>query len=49
MDTRSKEYVEWMANVWKLNDERNKEIERKKRESEKSLKREKMLSLSEMM
>ena len=26
MDTRSKEYVEWMANVWRLNDLRNKEI-----------------------
>lgn len=26
MDTSSKEYVEWMANVWKLNDERNKKL-----------------------
>jgi hypothetical protein len=24
MDTRSKEYVEWMASVWKANDLRNK-------------------------
>lgn len=24
MDTRSKEYVEWMAAVWKANDLRNK-------------------------
>jgi hypothetical protein len=24
MDTQSKEYVEWMASVWKANDERNK-------------------------
>jgi hypothetical protein len=26
MDTHSKEYVEWMANVWRLNDERNKSL-----------------------
>lgn len=26
MDTSSKEYVEWMANVWRLNDERNKKL-----------------------
>lgn len=26
-DTRSKEYVEWMAAVWKANDERNKRLE----------------------
>jgi hypothetical protein len=26
MDTSSKEYVEWMAKVWKLNDERNKKL-----------------------
>jgi hypothetical protein len=30
MDTRSKEYVEWMASVWKANDERNKAMEQKK-------------------
>ncbi len=24
------EYVKWMSNVWKLNDERNKHIEREK-------------------
>lgn len=28
-DTRSKEYVLWMANVWRLNDERNKKVEKK--------------------
>lgn len=27
-DTRSKEYVEWMANVWRLNDERNKRLKK---------------------
>ncbi len=26
MDMRSKEYVEWVAKVWKLNDERNKQL-----------------------
>jgi hypothetical protein len=31
MDTHSKEYVEWMANVWRLNDERNKRIEAEKK------------------
>lgn len=31
MDTHSKEYVQWMANVWRLNDERNKQIEREKK------------------
>jgi len=25
-DTSSKEFVEWMANVWRLNDERNKRL-----------------------
>jgi hypothetical protein len=30
MDTRSKEYVEWMASVWKANAERNKAMEQKK-------------------
>jgi hypothetical protein len=30
MDTSSKEYVEWMAKVWKANDERNKYIEKKR-------------------
>jgi hypothetical protein len=29
MDIRSREYVEWMAKVWKLNDERNKQLEEK--------------------
>jgi hypothetical protein len=29
-DTSSKEYVEWMSNVWRLNDLRNKEIEKEK-------------------
>lgn len=28
MDTKSKEYVEWMAKVWKMNAERNKEKEK---------------------
>lgn len=28
IDTRSKEYVEWMASVWKANDERNQKDER---------------------
>ena len=28
METSSKEYVEWMASVWKANNERSKEIER---------------------
>jgi len=27
----TKEYVEWMANVWRLNDERNKLIENTKK------------------
>ena len=31
IDTSSKEYVEWMASVWKANDERNKRIEAEKR------------------
>jgi len=26
IDTSSKEYTEWMANVWRLNDERNKTL-----------------------
>lgn len=26
LDTRSREYVEWMASVWKANDERNKRL-----------------------
>ena len=29
-DTSSKEYVEWMSNVWRLNDLRNKELEKEK-------------------
>lgn len=29
-DTSSLEYVRWMANVWRLNDERNKQIEKEK-------------------
>jgi hypothetical protein len=35
MDTKSKEYVEWMSSVWKANDERNKAMERKKMGDEK--------------
>lgn len=31
IDTRSTEYVKWMANVWKMNDERNKRIEVEKK------------------
>lgn len=30
-DTSSKEYVEWMANIWKMNDERNKKHEQNKK------------------
>jgi hypothetical protein len=26
MDTQSKEYVEWVANVWRLNSERNEKL-----------------------
>lgn len=26
LDTHSREYVEWMAAVWKANDERNKKL-----------------------
>lgn len=29
-DTKSPEYVKWMASVWKANDERNKRIEAEK-------------------
>lgn len=35
-DTRSTEYVKWMANVWRLNDLRNKRIEEEKRLAEKA-------------
>lgn len=31
MDTRSTEYVEWMAYVWKANDKRNRRMEEEKR------------------
>lgn len=34
MNTSSKEYVQWMANVWRLNDERNKQIKREKKSLE---------------
>ena len=30
IDTKSKEYVAWMASVWKANDERNKRLKNKK-------------------
>lgn len=30
-DTSSTEYVSWMANVWRLNDERNKMIDEQKK------------------
>lgn len=35
MDTRSKEYVKWMANVWKANHERNMKIQKEKEDLEK--------------
>lgn len=31
IDTRSREYVERMAAVWKANDERNKRLEKEKK------------------
>jgi hypothetical protein len=31
IDTRSYEYVKWMSEVWRLNDERNKRIGAKKK------------------
>lgn len=31
MNTHSREYVEWVANVWRLNSERNKQIEKEKK------------------
>jgi hypothetical protein len=34
MDIQSKEYVEWVANVWRLNSERNKQIEQHKKDME---------------
>jgi hypothetical protein len=34
MNTNSKEYVEWVANVWRLNSERNKRIEQHKKDME---------------
>jgi len=34
MDTRSREYVEWMATVWKANHERNMKIQKEKEDLE---------------
>jgi hypothetical protein len=34
MNTNSKEYVEWVANVWRLNSERNKQIEQRNKSLE---------------
>jgi hypothetical protein len=34
LDTSSKEYVTWMAAVWKANDERNKRITAKQKQLE---------------
>jgi hypothetical protein len=34
IDMRSKEYVEWTANVWKLNSERNEILQREIRRQE---------------
>ena len=31
MNLMSKEYVEWVAKVWKLNDERNKQLTHEKK------------------
>jgi acetoin utilization deacetylase AcuC-like enzyme len=34
LETHTKEYVEWMSNVWKMNDERNRRIEEEKRQKQ---------------
>jgi hypothetical protein len=42
------EYVKWVSNVWRMNDERNKRIEAEKRASQNALRRERMMSLSQL-
>jgi hypothetical protein len=42
------EYVKWMSEVWRLNAERNKRVEAEKRASQNTLRRERMMSLSQL-